>query len=118
MKDLFGVRGPTEPWSEETNRPIDPSILASAKRAGTPAGSPSKLSPKEKPFLAANHPACETSSDPAISDIPSQASSSGSESDSDGYDEDEEEDDDVYDAEDDRYESDVLNVAQAFLYMI
>lgn len=118
MKNLYGVRGPTGPWSEETNRPINPSMLGSAKNAGTHAGSLSESSPKEMTFLAANYPAWETSSDPANTDHSSQASSSGSESESDDYDEDEEEDDDVYDAEDDKYESDVLSAAQAFLYMI
>lgn len=117
MKNLFGVKGSTEPWSEETNRRINPSSLVSITHATAPAGPPTRSSTKGVPFLAVDYPSWETSSDTAFTAYSSQSSVS----ESDSYDEEhgeEEEEDDEYDAEDDKFESDVVTAAQAFLYLI
>ena len=114
-KTLFGVKGPAEPWSEETDRPINTPPPVSPRHATARAGSSSKTSSKGVTFLDADYPPCETSSDIAYTDQYSSPSESELSSQSDDHDE---EEDEVYDTESDRLENDVLSTAQAFLSVI
>lgn len=118
MKNLFGVKGSTKPWSEGTNRRISPSSLVSVTHATAPAGPPTKSLPKGVTFLAVDYPSWETSSDTTFTAHSSQSSVSESDSYDQEQGEEEEEEDDEYDAVDDKHENDVVSAAQAFLCLI